>query len=423
MDLWPIAPSILTLWAVAASSVPTAVAQEPAALEDVPEEHRSLYTGLQQNLQEFNTYLDARDEPGAPLEDERAPMFGAELITANAHRGEELLTENGYRGNLLMLDRLQALGVTGVTVQIAYPLLDPDFPRNAEYLAFYQRLADEIKRRGLTLVAKNGPLFQQAEFARIQVAYDDLTVDRYFAGRLQHVRTIAREVQPDYLTIANEPSSEQTVTGLRFGVPEYTRFVRDAVADVAGSGVLIGAGSGTWDRPDYVQSFAAETDVDYIDLHIYPVYGGYLRQAVEMADIAKAHAKRVVVGEAWLYKSLGAEPGALLAATWAPAFSRDVYSFWHPLDSEFVRLLMRFAWLERLDYVSLFWSKYLFAYADHEDATSRMTPMQLLALGDRLAATNMLRGQLSPTGAAYRELIERADGEREGAGGRAEQAD
>jgi len=416
MNAWRIASSFLTLWAIAVSWPPPAVAQEPLAFGHIPEEHRNLYAGLEQNLQEFADYLDTRDEPGARLEDGPVPRFGAELITANAHRGEELLTESGYQGNLLMLQRLQELGVTGVTVQIAYPLLDPDFPRSGEYLAFYQRLAGEIKRRGLTLVAKNGPVFQQAEFARLQVSYDDLTVDRYFAGRLQHVRTIAREVRPDYLTIANEPSSEQTVTGLRFGVPEYTRFVRDAVADLEGSGVLIGAGSGTWDRPDYVQSFAAETDIDYIDLHIYPVYGGYLRQAVQMADIARAHGKRVVVGEAWLYKSLGVEPGASLAATWAPAFGRDVYSFWQPLDSQFSGLLTRFARLERLDYVSLFWTKYLFAYADHDGATSAMTPMQLLTLGDRLAVTNMLRGQLSPTGVAYRKLIRREDSDTEGAG-------
>jgi len=365
----------------------------------VPEEFRALYDGLDERLAAFEQTLPPADAP---------PAFevtcAAELLTANGHRGEELLTDACWQGNLLMLERLQQLGIWGITIQVSYPLLTSDFPRHDEYLAFYKRVADEVRRRGLKLLAKTGPMFTQPEFARQPISYEGLTVDEYIRRRIEQNRLIAEELKPDYLTIANEPTSERQVTGLTLTGADQMRYIQATLAEVKDTGVAVGAGTGTWDTPRYVQAFAGLPDLAYVDLHVYPIYGGYLEQAREMARIAHAGGKRVIIGESWLYKSLGDEPGESAAATWAPIFGRDVFSFWQPLDERYIRALVTLAHTENIEYLSLFWTKYLFAYADYDATTSALTPGELLRLGDREAARNMMAGTYSKTGEVYGEL-------------------
>jgi hypothetical protein len=81
----------------------------------IPAEYTSMYTNLKTSLDQFGIFLD--DQGTA----QNQPIFGAELLPANCNRGEELLRAGVLSGVKLYLDRLQELGVQGVTIPTLYP--------------------------------------------------------------------------------------------------------------------------------------------------------------------------------------------------------------------------------------------------------------------------------------------------------------
>lgn len=370
----------------------------------IPRRFQGLYGELAKLLQDFDASLSRE-----PVR-RREVVFGGEVLAANAHRGEDLLSEQAFRGSLVYVESLKALGARGVTIQAAYPLLADDYPRSAEYWAFYQRLARAIRERGLKLHIKNGPLFTEKEFTKFTPDYSKLTPERYFDARTRIAQRAAGELAPDWLTIGNEPSSEMHILRFKISAERYTRFVNETLRGMKRSGTLVGAGSGNWDSLDYIRSFSNDTALDYIDLHIYPLASprdNFLQRAVEMAGIARAARKRVIVGEAWLYKAAPRELGANPTA--ASIFARDVYSFWAPLDSRFLELLARFGQTQQAEYISPFWTKYLFSYVDFESAPALANAQQLLQLGDQAAVKQIVAGKVSETGDAYRRIARRAD--------------
>ncbi|HXF04088.1 MAG TPA: hypothetical protein VNM72_01580 [Blastocatellia bacterium] len=362
-----------------------------------PLRYQSLYRQLERALEAF-----ARRVP-----DVRAsvPIFGAELLPANAHRGPALLRPDTRAGIALYLDALRALGVRGVKVAISYPILSGDDPHRDAYLAFYRDIVREVRQRGMRLLVGTGVLIPD-ETTGVG-PHPGLTMERYREARRQIARTIARELQPDYLTIANEPTTEARATGLRqlADVDEYMRLVRfvlDGLADVR-AGIRVGAGAGNWEAVEFVQRLAKMDELTYVDIHVYPATLGLLNRAAEMVRLVRAQGKPVIIGEAWLYKA--SAPELMRNVAPGPIFARDVFSFWAPLDQKFIEAIVRWASAEGVEFLSFFWSKYFFAYVDYAPAHERLSPARLLGLADAAAARNILRGEVSPTGAYYRTLI------------------
>ena len=109
--------------------------------------------------------------------------------------------------------------------------------------------------------------------------------------------------------------------------------------------------------------------------------------------------KRILIGAAWLYKASAQEAAGL------PQFgiiARDVYSFWAPLDIDFLRVLARAALAGNIEAVVAAQPRYFFAYLDFFDpATFRATPLLLMELAQRQAGEAMATGQLTQTGKAF----------------------
>ncbi len=378
-------------------------AQEEAGNGGPPEKFVPLYKGIEDCLDNLERQVESlpenRERPERPL------TLGAELLAANSNRGKILLEERTFKGVLIYLESLKSMGMKGVTIQIGYPIFMDQYPRSQEYLAFYKKLAAAIKDAGLILHAKTGPSFTQPEFSAEKIDYSNLTLEAYLDGRKKQALLIAREIAPHYLTVVNEPSTEKTLTGLDISPEDQKKFVEDILKELGPTRkTLIGAGAGTWDKREYIRAFAAIPDLDFIDLHIYPVFGNCLESAVSCSNWAVANNKRLIIGEAWLYKSLGHQ-FAGRKESWTEVFSRDVFSFWQPLDEKFITALIKFARSQRAEYLSLFWSRYLFAYVPYNDYTSKLSPAKLLKNGDMRAAAGIIFHQLSKTGQTYKNLI------------------
>ncbi|MGH2349718.1 MAG: hypothetical protein ACRDFT_09670 [bacterium] len=392
--------------AVLALTVLAALAAAPAAgAPTAPAEYTDLYAALDARLTAIEAIVASRGSGQA-----REVTFSAELLPANANIGEALFQGQTWPVVLLNLDRLQQLGVRGVKVAVKYPVLIPAFPRSADYLAFYRRLGDELRRRRLTFLVQMTDGFREPDVSALPVAgyYAGLTWERYRREKRQMAETIINEIRPDYLTVQNEPGTQAHNTGLPMTVERVTDLLEFVTRGLDKRGTLVGAGAGTWEDLAYVQSMAGIDALDYLDMHLYPINRDFvLDRAYRFAEVARRAGKRLVVGEAWLYKIRDQELGGVTVAAAPGNFARDVFSFWEPLDARFVSATVTFARRQQVEFASFFWSRYFFGYVEYTDATRRLPPSALFRLANMAAARGMASDppRLTQTGETLRKLI------------------
>jgi len=371
-----------------------------------PTEFRALYYELLSQMTEFENSLPI------PTNENHDPVFAAELLTANSNRGKDLLAPNGIIGVNYELDCLEELGVEGVVIAVNFPLFYPPFhtdqAEHDAYLDFYKEVAENVKSRGMKLIIENNFIFTQEGISTFNLTdfYNYLSLADYLSGRLQTGIAIADELHPDYLTIVIEPDTEEAQTGKPVNnVTIQTEYVNDVLTELENNNindVKIGAGVGTW-HPQYnafITSFAA-TNIDYIDIHVYPINGDFFERVLTIADIAHSNGKSITMTEAWLFKTAETELGSI---TETSVFARDVFSFWAPLDQKFLEVITKLAYAKEFEFISPFWTKYFFAYLDY-DKVSGKSPEELISLSSSEAGKNIVAGKFSSTGLKYKELI------------------
>jgi hypothetical protein len=369
-----------------------------AQTTQVPPEYQELYSTLKSSLDSFNASLSVM---GAGT---GSPIFGAELLPANSNRGDALLAPNTMKAVTLYLDRLKELGVGGVTFPVAYPLYTPSFPNYQAYVQFYKQVVQEVRKRGMVVEIESSVLFANSAFSPITFDYSKLTFQEFELQRKQMVSTIIQDLQPDYLDLGAEPDTQYKLTGYtEFSSPEtYTAYVNYILDGLNRGNTKLGAGSGTWVSDAYVQSLAANAALDFIALHVYPVVGPTLQRILTFSDIAKQDGKRIVLDEAWLYKVGTLQTQSIASNT--DVFRNDVFSFWAPLDQEFLAVMITAAKVEGIDYISPFWSMQFFSYVEYTSTTAALSYKDLSAALNKVASQNLLSGQFSSTGLAYGQL-------------------
>ncbi len=409
---------ILPILALLAVGACRARAQAPAV---VPPEYADLYRMMAAQIAAF----DAKVGP-VPAGRGADVAWGAELLTANCNRGRVLLEPRTLAGVKLELARLQSLDVRAVTICIGFPLLYRPFwdhigdPRSYDrFVAFYRQLAGEVHGRGMKLIVETAVLFpgvySQDPGLELAEYYRTLDARQLALGRAEVAKAIVREVQPDFLNLGSEPDTEARLTKrLAFATPEgQARLVAYVVKELRAAGLRstrVGAGVGSWlPRADaYVEALCG-AGVDYIDLHVYPVNGEMLDRLIPLADRAARCGQPLAISEAWAQKERDAELTRIDATTDQQLYARDAFSFWTPIDQAFLQALVRFASQRRMLYFSPFWSKFFWAYLDH-DRQGGLGVAETVQAGNRAAAAAMLRGDVSPTGRAYQQAIRAAAG-------------
>lgn len=389
--------------AAAAAPAPVAAPPPQPPVAPVPAQFQRLYAGLDTELKQFAATLHRQ-----PIQPYTSLTFGAELSAANCNQGAKLLDPASMDMVRLQLDALRKMGVQGVTHCVHYPLLYSSYPNSDKYLAFYKAVAGEIRQRGMKHAIDLQVIFSGSSFSNLTVDFSDLTFDNYADRKTQMAQTIVDEIKPDYLSLGGEPDTEARLTGLHeLNDPvKHTEFLQKVLTKLTRKTTKIGAGSGTWVSPQFARNYAANTSIDFIDIHVYPIGDVIVRNTLQIADIARQYNKKIVIFEAWLYKTAAGESANNMAAN-ETVFARDVYSFWQPLDQQFLENIVAFANLKQVEYISPFWSSYFFAYVDHDSTdVARSSSAQLVGNAGRAAQRNMEAGILTRTGEAYRNLIQ-----------------
>jgi hypothetical protein len=383
-----------------------ASASQPAAgtPATVPAVYQGMYDSLKIDMDHYDATLAMRETGN------RYPIiFGAELLQADVNRGDVLLQPQVMDSIRLMLDRYKAMGIQGVTIPIHYPVYTPGYPRYNEYAAFYRQVAAEVHKRGMVLDVENHILFANTQFSPIKWDYSGVTADQYMAAKRAMVEAIINDTHPEYLDISAEPDTEYALTRWSFiqDPVQHTELINYVLAGLDRQGTKIGAGVGTWDpnSVDYAKSYAANTDLDFITIHVYPVYGNGLTNIDTISAIAGQYNKSIVIDEAWLHKQ--ATPVATFngMTTSSQAYGLDIFSFWSPLDQQFLSTLAQSARVNHIKYISPFWGIYFFGYTDYSPAIDSLGYSGRANAENAIAAANIRAGILTPTGEFYQRLI------------------
>ena len=144
---------------------------------------------------------------------------------------------------------------------------------------------------------------------------------------------------------------------------------------------------------------------------------GIRRGGIAAADLAHAAGKGVSMSEFWLHKSTTLVGFAEGADSLVDIRARDMFSFWTPLDEQFLRMIGKLANYKRFDYISGFGFYYWFALTDFNslpsppvfppaNSTQNATIDAFITnTQNQLAKQALAKQQFSPTGNAYKILI------------------
>jgi hypothetical protein len=363
----------------------------------VPAPYRGLYTSLQNSISAANRTLNSIDQGQSnPL------TFGSELLYANGNRGPALLAPDAIDGVRMNLDALQAVGVQGVTVAVSYPLILPSFPSSEQYLAFFEQVAQEVRSRGLKLNIEVGPIFPDQGIA---VSYRGLTMNRLISDKHQIAQIIVNDLEPDYLDLGAEPDTEAKLLGLaQLNTPSgWKTYVSGVLPGLSRGGTRIAAGIGSWGNIAIAKALMP-TDLDAIVIHFYPITPQFMSTAIQVAAMAHRSGKAVTLDEAWLYKSQQFTPTSGFNNAYN-VFRLDPFSFWAPLDQQYLATMVRLCRLANIEYLSPFWSLYFFAYLDYTPALGAASFDQIRAISQQAAAQAEASGAVTGTGEFYKSLV------------------
>jgi hypothetical protein len=367
----------------------------------VPATYQSLYNSLETDMSTFTQSI--------PTTYNASTFYAVQLLAASSDNGMNLLNANTTTSVQLEMNQLHALGVTAVTVHIDFPYLyAPYYSDQTTYqqmLAFYTNLASEVHGMGMKLivetqVAKSNPITGTSAAGTYA---QQLPWTTYMAGRAQNAAIVASDVRPDYLTVISEPDTEaqmsgQTQAGTVAGSVQMLQAIIAAVDAAGASGTKLGAGTGSW--MTNISSFMtayAQQPVSYLDIHVYTVNKNFLPNAITAANIAHQAGKPIAMTEAWLQKVSDSQLGPSSANT---GMQLNNYSFFEPLDAQFLQAMVKLANYEDFTFISPFYSNYFFAYLPYSESSSPSVSVAMQA-----GTVAMQQGQYSTLGPVFENMI------------------
>jgi hypothetical protein len=177
-------PAAPTTTPATASTVPT--------LPSVPVGYKSTYNVLQTKLPVFSALSSSS---GATTPGSTVISSALEPADGNVMR-PGILQTNSLDSSTTMLHRMKAIGETGVTIQVSFPLLVSSFPDSSEYTTYYQDIAQVVHQEGMTLTVEENPLFGNISTLPISSYYAGLSLQSYGVADHQMAQTIINALHP-----------------------------------------------------------------------------------------------------------------------------------------------------------------------------------------------------------------------------------
>jgi chitodextrinase len=402
-----LSPSKLVLCALA--TLPLAAQTNP----DVPSQYQAIYSNMTTQISAFQTAIDQGwDATPYPV------AWAPHLSSAESDQFTALIAPGYFTNTVLVeLQELQATGAMAVTTHISFPILyQPfyDYTDNSsqfqQFVSFYQQVASAVHAAGMQLVVEATvaeSLDGTTGGADFEPYYQTLDWNDFMNGRAQNAVNVAQLIQPDYLSLICEPDTEsanayQPTEDSPSGALELLQSQLTALDQANITGVQFGAGAGTWIESftTYLQNYAS-TEVNYIDMHVYPVNNSDLENVLAGASVIQQSGKPAAVSEAWPDKIANSELGTLDINT---IDSRDAFSFWAPVDTAFLQAMVDCAQYQQFLFFAPSFPAYFAAYLDY-NTYGTDTPEQILPAAFAAAASANKAGAFTSTGTAFSTMI------------------
>jgi hypothetical protein len=381
----------------------TAPTGPPSTYGAVPASYQALYATLDGQLQAYASAASSHHAKSSHT------VLASALEAADGnvmHPG--VLNTKLLATSERMVELMKAMGETGVTVQVNFPLLVAGFPDSPEYMTFYRDVAQTVHQAGMTLTVEENPLFGNFTPLPIQGYYRGLDLQSYAAADHQMAQTIIDVMHPTYLSILTEPDTYTAVLhnpAINLDDPATgAQFVNFVLSGLQRGRTLVGAGTGTWTNPSYDRQLLQATPIDYLDVHLYPLAPFEITNMNTQVSLARGDHKPMLMSECWLYKELN--NGTPLDGVQAAPNEQKIetYSFWEPLDERFLTVTVDYARAEGFAVVSPFSTLNFFAYQTWSPSLDAKSPTAVRASFNQLVASAMATGQLSGVGETYRSL-------------------
>lgn len=421
-----------------------AITSPTAAAPAIPAQYQSLYNQLQEYITTDSNQISAWDGSTYPVN------YSAELLTADANAGPGILQSTQQQVMIEEINEEAAMGVKAITVQIGFPIFDPDFYEFSgqtaaqaqqtvqTWISYYQSVAQAIHSRGLKMIVESNPLLSYYISSTSSFNpgnyFKSLDFATYEQLRSQHNIIVAEQIKPDYLLLQTEPDTDAVndfrpeLNNPSQDVAMITKFVNDLQsADIPGlhTSIQLGSGAGAWQPSwqSYISGLCVIPGLDKIDTHIYNLQPnvnqiGEIAVAEKIADMAHSAGKGASISEFWAHKSDvlpqltggGSDPLPDIRA-------RDMFSFWAPLDEQFLNLMGDLANYKHFDYISGFGFYNWFALTDYNSlqnppvypaansTQNEVSDEQVTTMQDESAKQALANGQLSIVGKAYQTVI------------------
>jgi hypothetical protein len=399
----------LALWLVAVSCSAEAATRtttpstesltvSPEPPGPVPSQYQTAYDALQSQLTSFASSAQAK------YPERSSTTFGSELLTANGNAGTDLLSSSAIARVESELDAFSSLGVTGVTVDVAFPLLLSTTPNSSEYLSFYEQVARQVQARHMVLSVEENPLFVGTPLTKLAISFSGLTIGRYASEQRQQAQLIIDKLHPRYLTLLAEPDTYSANLHLDLNSPtSAVQVVRTELTGLHRGNTRVGAGSGSWLSPSIDQALVRQTNIDYLDVHVYTIGATSLADLVADVSAARAAHKFLVMDETWLDKPTN---GAFGPQGAAHQLQLKSYSFWEPLDEQFVSAMVNEVRDEGFQYVSFYdGARAFFGYLTWTPQLDSASYQMASSQYNQLINVNMEHGVISPTGLRFRDSV------------------
>jgi hypothetical protein len=393
-----LAAVLVTACRLATAAAPAEAAAAPDAAAAVPSQYQSAYSVVDAEVQNFARGGSGSTQP-------TRTTIGTELLSANGNIGSSLLAPEAIVGVDDELDAFQALGIQGVTVDVPFPLLLPSTSHSAGYLRFYEQVADQVKKRHMTLSIEENPIFAGTPLTTLSISYAGLTVQRYADEQRAQAQTILDTLRPRYLTVFTEPDTFTDTLGIDLNSPSSSvQVVSRELKGLHRNGTMVGAGTGTWSATSIDSALLARTSIDYLDVHVYPLGPQQIANLRADTAAAKADHKPLVMDETWLDKP---SPSEGSGPSGAPAELKEKsYSFWEPLDEQYLAAMYSYVRSQGYHYASFFdGARAFFGYLPWSPALQASTYQSFSTAYNQLVADNMRRVEPSGTGLTLAHLL------------------
>jgi hypothetical protein len=337
--------------------------------------------------------------------------LSSELFTASSFRGNALLSGSALNDVKASLVALDTIGVKGVSLTINYPILVTSFPNSAGYLSFYQQVVQEIRKKGLKLLISSNASWSDTLINKLDADNFclNMTNMRYKTEKTQMMQTIIDSLKPDYLTIENEPTTGLRSMGMNYTIDSLTSYVNYFVNNLDKKQTKIGSGSGTWENLGYLKNYAKISSLDYLDMHIAPIYFKYfIKNSVTIDSLAKANNKKVIIGSSWLYKANDAEV-TYDTLKFDEVISRNALDNYASCDSLFILNIFKLSNILKIQYTSFNWTQFLFGYINYvQDTINHYTPVHRLDSSYALSLNGISHKNLTVPGKLLKSILKLA---------------